>query len=297
MKEKVEFRDIFSNSKEKLLCLEVNPPIGTDCDKIFKRLDKCLEGLDFFNITDSALAKMRMSAIPFAYILKEKFNTEPLINMSCRDRNLIALQGDILSCTMLGLNSIIALTGDAVSVGDEPDRKGVFEVNSIGLLNMIAKLNSGETLAGKKLDGCSSITPGVVVNPNAKNYQAEIRKLEKKKKAGAVYALSQPVFDIDVAKTFFKEASIIGLPIFLGLLPIKTGQGAMAINKIPGIKVSQTMLDMAEKDPKIDLSNFSFDLCSAIIDAVKDYVCGYHIISGANPNLGLELLEKVKQKV
>ena len=166
----------FKNTSKKLLCIEVNPPKGTDLEAIFKRLDQHLTHVDFFNITDSALARMRMSPLPFAAKLKERYGVEPMVNISCRDRNLLALQADLLSGWMMGVHSVVALTGDALSVGDNPDRKGVFEVNSVGLLNAIETLNSGQELAGNKLKGAPNFSPGVVVNPNARNSNAELKK-------------------------------------------------------------------------------------------------------------------------
>lgn len=293
MEKSLDLSTVFTNTEKKLLCLEVNPPYGVDCSSIFKRLDKDLGDLDFFNVTDSALARMKMSGFMFAAELKKRYSIEPLVNLSCRDRNLIAIQGDLLGSWMQGIKSVIALTGDAVSIGDDPDRKGVFEVNSVGLLNVINKLNSGFSVVDKKLRGAPNITAGVVVNPNAKNYKAEIKKLQRKKDAGAVYALSQPVFDIESSVNFFKEASLVGLPIFIGLLPIKNAKGAMAINKIPGITLSQSLLENAESNPEADLQDLSMDLCLEIARANSEYVCGYHVISGAYPSLGLELLKSV----
>ena len=146
--------ELNNSNGRKLLCLEVNPPKGVDCAKVFNRLDKHLKSVDFFNITDSALARMRMNPMVFAAELKKRYDVEPLVNMSCRDRNLIAMQGDLLAGWMMGVRSVIALTGDAISVGDSPDSKGVFEVNSVGLLGAVNKLNAGEDLVGNKLQGC-----------------------------------------------------------------------------------------------------------------------------------------------
>ena len=180
-----ELAKLLSSGEKPLLSLEVNPPHGVEFESILQRLEGRLEGVDLFNVTDSALARMRFAAIPFASLLKNRFGLEPLVNISCRDRNLIAIQGDLLAAWALGIRSVVALTGDAVSVGDSPERKGVFEVNSVGLLKVIAKLNSGYDLAEKPLSGGTAFVPGVVVNPNAKNAAAELRRLDKKREAGA----------------------------------------------------------------------------------------------------------------
>jgi 5,10-methylenetetrahydrofolate reductase len=147
-----------------VICLEVNPPRGVDLDPIFTRLEGHIDGLDFFNVTDSALARMKCASLPFAAMLKQRFGVEPLVNLSCRDRNVIALQGELLAAWMMGVRSIVALTGDAVSIGDLPSAKGVFEVNSVGLLQIVEKLNSGYDLAGNELKGAPHFWPGAVVN-------------------------------------------------------------------------------------------------------------------------------------
>lgn len=282
-----------NNDEKPMLCLEVNPPRGTDLGNILSRLDGSLEGVNFLNITDSALAKMRMSAVIFASILKQRFKIEPLVNFSCRDRNVLAMQSDILGAWALNVQSIIALTGDAVSIGDMPEAKGVFEVNSLGLLNIIQKLSSGSDLAGNKLKGAPAIIPGVVVNPNVKNIGAEIKRLARKKEAGAVYALSQPVFDEINSEAFFKEAYSVGIKIFMGLLPFKNGQSAMSISKIPGIKLSREVIELAENSPESDLSAVSLDLCVKLAKSNRKYVQGFHVVSGAAPKLALELTARL----
>jgi len=277
-----------------LLCLEVNPPRGVDVAPILKRLEGKLEGVDFLNVTDCALARMKLAALPFASILKQRFGCETLVNVSCRDRNLIAIQADLLAGWATGVRSVVALTGDAVTVGDSPDRKGVFEVNSLGLLHAVATLNSGKDLAGNELKGAPQYVPGVVVNPNARNAGAEIRRLKKKKEAGACYALSQPVFDAEAAVSFLKEAVSAEVPIFLGLLPLKNGKAAQGIANIPGIRLSEAMAKMMGEAGDKDLSRFFIDHCLKVAEAARPYVCGFHVVSGVTPLLAMDLVSELK---
>jgi 5,10-methylenetetrahydrofolate reductase len=271
------------------LCLEVNPPRGVDPSAIFSRLDNIIEGVDFLNVTDSALAKMRCAPLPFASLLKQRYGIEALVNISCRDRNVIALQGDILSGWMLGVRSIIALTGDAVSVGDMPQAKGVFELNSIGLLKLIDSLNQGRDLAGNEIATPPSYIKGVVVNPNARNPAAEIKRLERKKEAGAEYALSQPVFDKETALAFFKAAQAVELPILAGLLPFKSSEALKGITSVPGIRISEQFIKEIETKGSADCSELSLEMCVTLAKAVSPYVAGYHVVSGATPKLALRL--------
>lgn len=285
-----QLRKASQHPERRFLCVEVNPPRGFDVEPTLQKLEGRLAGVDFLNVTDSALARMKMAPIPFASVLKQRYKIDPLVNLSCRDRNLIAMQGDLLAGWMTGIRSVVALTGDAVTIGDSPERKGVFEVNSVGLLNVIAALNSGRDFSGNPLKEATDYVAGVVVNPNARNWSAEIRRLAKKKEAGAVYALSQPVFEEEATVRFFREARSAGVPILMGLLPFKTLQSARAIAKIPGIRLPAALQSEIEKAGEDrDFSAASFDTCMRIARAASPHVIGFHVISGAGPKLALDL--------
>lgn len=275
-----------------LLCLEVNPPRGTDVEAVLTRCAD-LNGIDFVNITDSALAKMRLSALTFAAIFKQRLGIEPLVNVSCRDRNVIALQSELLGAWAMGVRSVIALTGDAVTVGDLPDAKGVFEVNSIGLLNMLATLNGGKDLAGVELKGCPEFVPGVVVNPNARNGDAEIRRLARKQEAGARYALSQPVFDPEQARRFFEAAASLKLDLFVGLMPFRSGRAFGGISKVPGIKISDDLVRRVEGVADAEVAELSLSLALEVAGAARPFVRGFHVVSGGAPLLALTLCERL----
>ncbi len=272
-------------------CLEVNPPRGIDHDAVVVRLKGKLGGVSFINVTDSALARMKAAALPFASVLKRELGVEPLVNVSCRDRNVIALQADLLGASMLGIRSVVALTGDALSVGDMPEAKGVFEVNSVGLLGIISSLCRGEDLAQNALKGSPVITPGVVVNPNARNISAELRRLEKKKNAGAQYALTQPVFDLSAARAFLEQAiQTVQLPILVGVMPIRSGKAGLAMNAVPGIKLPDELVKECQDIGEGDFSVRSIERAVTICEGVRDLVAGFHVVSGPAPTLGLELV-------
>jgi 5,10-methylenetetrahydrofolate reductase len=252
-----------------------------------------LQGVDLVNVTDSALAKMKLSGIVFGALFKQRYGIEPVVNLSCRDRNVIALQADLLGAWSLGVRSIVALTGDAVTVGDLPDAKGVFEVNSIGLLNILKNLNAGKDLAGTELKGKTDFVAGVVVNPNARNRDAEIRRLGRKKEAGGTYSLSQPVFDVETAESFFAAAKDAGVDNFVGLLPFKTAKAFEAVAKIPGIKVPEGLLEKARGLAEPDVAKFSMDIACEIAERVRPHVRGFHVISGGSPLLAIDLCNRL----
>lgn len=279
-----------------IVCLEVNPPRGTDIESIINRLQGELGTVDFLNITDSALARMKLAAIPFASVIKQRLHKEALVNVSCRDRNLIALQADLLAGWALGVRSVVALTGDAVTIGDSPDRKGVFEVNSVGLLHAIAQLNQGRDLAGNELKGAPCFVPGVVANPNARNLMAEVRRLKKKREAGACYVLTQPVFDVKVALQFLEAAGEVEIPILLGLLPLKNAQAAERISKVPGIRVSEEVMNHILSRGEGDISEFFLEHCLEIAERTRELVRGFHVVSGVTPLLALTLARRLGER-
>ncbi len=291
------FSHIASGTGRRLICLEVNPPRGTDLSAVFARLDGQLDNVDLLNVTDSALARMKLAALPFGAILKQRYGKEVVVNISCRDRNLVALEGDLLAGWVTGIRSVVALTGDAMTIGDTPERKGVFEINSVGLLNLLAALNRGSDMAGHPLKGKTEYFPGAVVNPNVKNIGAEIKRLKRKGDAGARYALSQPVFDPKGAKEFLLQAKEVGVPIFIGLMPYKSAKSALAVNAIPGIKLPEALTNVLNSKGDEDLSQFSIDHALELALETRELVCGFHVISGGAPHLALKLAQSLRSIV
>lgn len=279
------------------LCLEVNPPRGTEFSAALEKISPSLDKVDFLNVTDCALAKMKAAALPFGALLKRETGKEVVVNLACRDRNLIALQADLLAAWMMGVKGIVALTGDAISVGDSPDCKGVFEVNSVGLLQAISGLNAGHDIVGHELKGKPSFIAGCVCNPNAKNTEVEVRRLTKKSLAGAVYSLSQPVFDISLGAKFFNLAGSIGSKLYCGLMPIKNKKALQHIKEVPGIKLGQEFLERLEALPESQIPDFSISYALELANSLKASVAGFHVISGGYPSLANELVQELHLKL
>jgi 5,10-methylenetetrahydrofolate reductase len=203
------------------------------------------------------------------------------------------MQSELLGAWVNGVQSIVALTGDAVTVGDLPDAKGVFEVNSVGLLNIIRSLNSGRDLAGHDLKGATSFVPGVVVNPNVKNHSAELKRLARKAEAGARYALSQPVFDADHAREFFARAADTGVQCLVGVLPFRSVKSFEMIAKVPGIKTPEGILARVRALSEDRVAEESMVIAEEVIEASGRYVRGVHVISGSSPLLAIELCNRL----
>ena len=258
-----------------------------------QRIIKHSKQLDFINVTDCALAKLRAGALPFAAIIKQQTGKEPLVNVSCRDRNVMALQADLMGAWMQGVQSIVALTGDAMSVGDTPERQGVFEVNSIGLLQIINSLNQSKDLEGKEIKGATSFVPGVVANPNAKNLSVELRRLEKKRAAGASYVLTQPVYDHARAAEFCSAANAMGIAVFLGLMPVKNQAGLKGLCSIPGVKIPEALTAQWSSLSDDGLRSATVDFCLQQAELCLKDCAGFHVVAGASPQLAFELLVKL----
>lgn len=279
-----------SHPTELKLCLEINPPRGTDLASTIEKIRPVLDKIDFLNVTDCALAKMKAAALPCAAKIKAETGKEVVVNVACRDRNLLALQADLLASWISGVKGIVALTGDAMSVGDSPERKGVFEVNSVGLLQTIAQLNAGKDANGHELKGSTNFLAGCVCNPNAKNTEVEVRRLNKKAAAGAKFSLSQPVFDTGTSDKFFSLASQSEVDLFVGLMPIKNRKMLDAVSSIPGIKLGQDFIDRTSSMGDSEIAEFSISYALELANNLKGYVTGFHVISGGYPSLANELV-------
>lgn len=226
--------------KRFMISVEIDPPRSADTEP-FIRSAKYLKasGVDLINVADSPLARARMSALAMAHLVRQEAGVEILLHMSCRDRNAMALQSELLGAHALGLRNILAVTGDPPSVGDYPFAKAVFELDSIGLSHLITRLNQGIDLTGRRLAEPTDFLLGVAVNPTAPDMREEWVRFEKKAEAGACFAFTQPLFDLHTMEEFFKRAEPLGLPIFVGILPLRSAKHAEFLhNEVPDITIS-----------------------------------------------------------
>jgi homocysteine S-methyltransferase len=179
-----------------------------------------------------------MSPIALAHLLRECMGIDTILHMTCRDRNLLSLQSDLLGAYALGVQNVLALTGDPVSVGDYPQATGVFDVSSEGLVRIMDKLNSGSDLAGNPLSVSPNFSIGVAVNPASDDLPKEIGRLERKFEAGAHFALTQPVYEVELLHKFAEAIKGTNFPVLIGVLPLKSSRQAEYLhNEVPGIVI------------------------------------------------------------
>jgi homocysteine S-methyltransferase len=200
-------------------------------------------GIDAINIPDGPRASARMSALSLAVILQREVGIETVLHFACRDRNVIGMQSDLLGAWALGLRNILAVTGDPPKLGNYPDATAVFDVDAIGLTNLINRLNHGLDLAGNPIGDPTGFSIGVGVNPGAINLDEELRRLDWKVDAGAEYMITQPVFDIRILERFMKKTERLGLPLICGIWPLVSYRNAEFMNnEVPGASVPDEIL-------------------------------------------------------
>ena len=225
--------------KKFVTTVEIDPPRGVAIERTLGKA-AVLRGFDAINIADSPMARVRMSPVALAHLLRECMGIDTILHMTCRDRNLLSLQSDLLGAYALGVQNVLALTGDPVSVGDYPQATGVFDVTSEGLVRIISQLNSGTDLAGNSLSEPPRFSIGVAVNPAADDLPKEIGRLRRKVEAGAHFALTQPVYDMPLLEKFLAALEGIEIPVLVGILPLRSSKHAEFLhNEVPGISIPE----------------------------------------------------------
>jgi homocysteine S-methyltransferase len=236
-------------------------------------------GIDAINIPDGPRASARMSALALATIIQREVGIETVLHFTCRDRNVIGMQSDLLGAWALGLRNILAITGDPPKLGNYPDATAVFDVDAIGLTNLINRLNHGLDLAGNPIGEPTGFSISVGVNPGAINLDEELRRLDWKIEAGAEYMTTQPVFDPRLLERFMKRISHIQIPLLCGIWPLVSYRNAEFMNnEVPGASVPQEILDrMRRTTTKEEGFQEGVKIARETYQHVKDEVAGVQL--------------------
>jgi len=234
-----------AEADEFVVTAEVEPPKGADCATAIEgaRLMKA-GGVDAVNVTDNPMARLRMSSIAVAALIQRETGLEAVVQITTRDRNVLGLQSDLLGAAGLGLKAILCLGGDPLKIGDYPQAKQVSEVDVLGLLRMAKGLNSGADLAGNAIGSPTRFAIACAANPAAKDQEVEFSKLRAKIEAGATFAQTQPVYDLDSLARFLERPEAKAIPILIGLIPLLSlKQTLFFANEVPGVVVPQAIQD------------------------------------------------------
>jgi homocysteine S-methyltransferase len=226
--------------------VELDPPRGINPQKILAGAGLLAQqGIDAINVADSPMARVRMSAQALTYLVMRHYpQFEPILHFTCRDRNLMGIQADLLGAHAMGITTILALTGDPPSTGDYPNVTAVYDVDSVGLIRIIKKLNSGTDLAGNPIGERTRFAIACAVNPTADDLDLELARFREKIDAGADFAMTQPFYDMAVWDAFLARFGPVPIPVLLGILPLQSHRHAEFMhNEVPGISVPQELRD------------------------------------------------------
>jgi len=234
--------------------VEVTPPKDTGYHEFIEKLRPLVKaGISAIDVTDNPMAHVHMSAVAFAHLVKEELGVATILHLTCRDLNLIGMHSTLLGAAALGIDGILALTGDPASVGDYPGATSVFDVTSDGLAGIISGLNRGLDYTGKQIGKPTSFAIGGAFNPIAEDLDKELARLEKKRAAGVGFLMTQPVFDLEALKTAaLRLPSDWNPPILVGILPLRSSRHAEFLhNEVPGITIPQAIREhLASVDPE-----------------------------------------------
>ena len=255
---------------------EIGPPKGTDTTKMLEEAKPLIGKVDAINVTDLQSAVMRLGSLAGSYLLKQ-IGIDPIFQVTCRDRNRLALQSDILSAACLGIENILALTGDHTLSGDHPQAKPVFDLDSVQLLETIKTLEQGRDSSGNKLKGKPRFCVGAVVNPCADPLEPELIKMEKKISSGAQFFQTQGIFDVIRFKEFIARTAQYKIPIIAGIILLKSGKMARYMNEnVAGIYVPANLI--SEVESALDKQKKSIEIAVRMINELKGLCRGVHIM-------------------
>lgn len=263
--------------------VELDTPKHLDTDQFFNNIGKLDDAdIDAVTLADNSLATVRLSNIAAASIIKQRFNIEPLVHITCRDRNLIGLQSHLLGLSLIGVNEILAITGDPSKVGHLPGATNVYDVNSKGLTEIALRFNQGINTDGDALKKHTNFNIAGAFDPNVRKLDGAVKRLEKKVASGMSYFITQPVYSKEKIKQVYEATKHLNTPFFIGIMPIASYNNALFLhNEVPGIKMSEDVLNQfkAVKDDKEKTKELSLRLSKELIDTVHEYFNGLYIIT------------------
>ena len=282
------------NSGKFIITAEAAPPKGTNLEKTFHHIDLLKERVDALNVTDNQSSVMRFPSLGTVLLIKER-GGEPVFQMTCRDRNRLALQADLLFAYARGIRNVLCLTGDSITVGDHKEAKAVFDLDSVQLIHTVHTLESGRDLAGNELDGAVQFCVGTSVTPEADPIGPQLIKYEKKVQAGIEFVQTQAVYDMDNFKTFMENARKLdqNIKILAGIVLLVGAKMARFMNEnVPGIYVPDELIDELASAPKGKALEQGVEIAGRLIRQIKEQaICdGVHIMAIGREELVPEIL-------
>ena len=276
----MSLREKLQNGKF-IVTAEIGPAKGVDIHEFNENAEILKGKVDAVNCTDQQSAVMRLGSLAACHLLKQK-GVEPVFQMTCRDRNRIALQSDLLNAYVMGVENVLCLTGDYVTLGDHPDAKPVFDLDSVSLLYAARQLEQGKDLADKELKGTPKFFLGACVTPGADPVEPQLIKMERKVKAGAQFFQTQAIYEPKTFEAFMKEAKKFGAPVLVGIVVLRSAAMAKFMNKnVAGIHVPDELIN--EMDKAENKLQKGIEIAARLINEMKGMCQGTHIMA-----IGLE---------
>ena len=253
-----------------IVCGEIGPPKSCDGDIVREKSKFFRDGIDGVNITDNQTAMVSLSSIASAKILLEE-GIEPIMQMTCRDRNRIAIQSELLGAAALGIENLLCLTGDHQKFGDQPEAKGVFDLDSIQLISTVAHMNNGFFLSGQEMKKAPHFLIGAAANPFAEPFEMRLIRLYKKAEAGARFIQTQPVFHMELFRRWMEKVVEMGLhekcAILPGVMPVKSEKVLLHMKKeVPGVRIDDEYINRMKeaRDPKEEGIKIAVEMIHAL---------------------------------
>jgi methionine synthase / methylenetetrahydrofolate reductase(NADPH) len=282
-------------NKEWIKTVEIVPPYGYELDKTIEKAVTCRDaGVDAINIPDGPRASSRISPLVAAIHIKEKAGIEPILHFCCRDRNLIGMQSDLLGCAASDIKNLLFVTGDPPKLGEYPFASAVFDADSIGMVKIQSNLNKGVDIGGKSISRVTEGVIGVGADPNALDFDREIRRIKEKIFAGAEYVITQPVFDIDALFKFLDQISDYDIPVIAGIWPLASYRNAEFMNnEVPGVSVpDHIMRRMAAAKTKDEQRFEGINIARECVDKIRNSIHGIQVSAPfGNVNTAIKVLK------
>jgi homocysteine S-methyltransferase len=280
-----------------VVTVELGPPKGLDCRKVLRGAEALAKaGVDAISLTENPLARIRMGNIALASQIQQQFGIEVIIHITGRDRNLIGLHSDLMGAHLLGIRNVLAITGDPVAVGGEAGASSVFDLNSVGLLQLLSALNKGTTLLGAELGGTTRMLAGAAFNPNVADMSGQVRRMEKKVAAGARFVETQPVYSAEVMLEMLERLAPLQVPVLVGLMPLVSERNAEFLhNEVPGISLPDEVRRRMVGTSGADGVQAGMAIARELVDAGRHASGGFTLMPPfGKVELALELLSYIR---
>ena len=268
--------------KERIAVVELDSPRGLDMGPFLKAAEELVKaGATALTLADNSLAILRVANTAAATLLREKLHATSVIHLACRDKNLIGLQSELMGLAALGHRHVLALTGDPSKFGDHPGASSVYDVNSLGLIDLIRQLNEGRNSAGREVGSGADFVIGVAFNPNSKNFDAQVKKLERKMERGAHFVMTQPVYEKAMVKKMKEALGPLGIPVLVGVMPVVSSRNAEFLHhEVPGISIPDAVREKIRSLPEGPAqAEYGREVAAELAREVAEHFRGIYLIT------------------